>query len=45
MCVISCDNLITIPLDDLDDESVGHLDEITRARLDQAPRYSLHVVY
>ena len=44
-CVISCDNVITIPLDDLDDEPVGHLDEVTRARLDQSLRYSLDIVY
>ena len=44
-CVISCDNVITISGDDLDDEPVGHLDEITRARLDQALRYSLDIVY
>ncbi len=44
-CVISCDNVITIPLDDLDDEPVGQLDEVTRARLDQALRYSLDIVY
>ena len=44
-CVISCDNVITIPLDDLDDEPVGHLDEIARSRLDQALRYALDIVY
>ena len=44
-CVVNCDNVITIPVDDLDDEPVGHLDEITRARLDQALRYSLDIVY
>ena len=44
-CVINCDNVITIPLDDLDDEPVGHLDEITRARLDEALRYALDIVY
>ena len=45
MCVISCDNVITIPVDAFDDEPVGHLDEITRARLDQALRYALDIVY
>lgn len=45
VCVISCDNVITIPLDDLDDEPVGHLDEISRAQLDQALRYALDIVY
>lgn len=44
-CAISCDNVITVPLLDLDDEPVGHLDEITRARLDQALRYALDIVY
>jgi len=44
-CVISCDNVITVPLDALDDEPVGHLGEITRARLDQALRYALDIVY
>ena len=45
VCVISCDNVITIPIDNLDDEPVGHLDEITRARVDQALRYALDIVY
>ncbi len=45
VCVVSCDNVITIPIDDLGDEPVGHLDEVTRARLDQALRYSLDIVY
>ena len=44
-CVISCDNIITISLEDLDDQPVGNLDEITRARLDEALRYSLDIVY
>ena len=44
-CVISCGNVITIPLEDLDERPVGHLDEITRARLDEALRYSLDIVY
>lgn len=44
-CVISCDNVITIPIVDLDDQPVGHLDEVTRARLDEALRYSLDIVY
>jgi hypothetical protein len=45
VCVICCDNTITIPLGDLDDEPVGHLDEIIRARLVQALRYALDIVY
>jgi mRNA interferase MazF len=44
-CVISCDNLITVPLDDLDDEAVGRLDEATRVTLDTALRFALDIVY
>lgn len=44
-CVISCDNVIRIPLDALDEHPVGRLDEITRARLDEALRYALDIVY
>lgn len=44
-CVISCDNVITIPLEDLDDRPIGRLDEISRARLDEALRYALDIVY
>lgn len=44
-CVISCDNIITVPLDDLDDEPVGHLDEATRAALDISLRFALDIVY
>ena len=44
-CVISCDNVITIPIDTLDAEPVGHLDEVTRAALDEALRYALDIVY
>jgi len=44
-CVISCDNVITIPIVHLDDQPVGRLDELTRARLDEALRYSLDIVY
>jgi len=44
-CVISCDNVVMIPLEDLDGQPVGHLDETTRARLDEALRYSLDIVH
>lgn len=44
-CVVSCDNVITVPVDALDDEAIGHFDELTRARLDQALRYALDIVY
>ncbi len=41
----SCDNVITILLGDSDGQPVGHLDEVTRARLDDALRYSLDIAY
>ena len=44
-CVISCDNLITIPLDALEDTAAGHLDEPKRAVLDGALRYALDILY
>jgi mRNA interferase MazF len=44
-CVISCDNVITVPIEDLDDEPVGRLDEPTRAALDIALRFALDIVY
>jgi mRNA interferase MazF len=44
-CVISCDNVITVPIDVLDAQPVGHLDEVVRAALDRALRYALDVVY
>lgn len=44
-CVISCDNVITIPIEELDDEPVGHLDEIKRIELDRALRYALDIIY
>jgi len=44
-CVINCDNVITIPIVAFDDEPVGQLDEVARARLDQALRYALDIVY
>ncbi len=43
--VISCDNLITIPLALLDVEPVGHLDFSARIRLDRALRYALDIQY
>jgi mRNA interferase MazF len=43
--VISCDNVITIPLASLDDDSVGHLDLHRRAELDRALRYALDIQY
>ena len=44
-CVASCDNIITIPQQELDAEPVGHLDQVTRARLDAALHYSLDITY
>ena len=44
-CVISCDNVITVPIDVLDEEAVGHLDEVARAALDRALRYALDIIY
>ena len=44
-CVISCDNVITVPIDVLDARPVGHLDEVVRAALDRALRYALDIVY
>ena len=43
--VISCDNLITIPLELLDDKPVGHLDVAARVTLDEALRYALDIRY
>lgn len=43
--VISCDNIVTIGKHRLDPQPVGRLDEVTRARLDQALRYSLDIKY
>ena len=44
-CVISCDNIITVPVEALDGEPVGHLDEIKRSELDRALRYALDILY
>ena len=44
-CVINCDNLLTVPIDLLDTDPVGVLDEVSRARLDQALRYALDIIY
>ena len=43
--VISCDNVMTVPLDALDSEPVGRLDELARVQLDQALRYALDIAY
>jgi mRNA interferase MazF len=44
-CVITCDNVITVPRADLDPDPIGRLDEIKRAELDGALRYALDIVY
>ena len=44
-CVISCDNVMTIAMEHLDDEPVGRLDEVSRAAMDRALRYALDIVY
>jgi mRNA interferase MazF len=44
-CVISCDNVITVPIEVLDDKPVGHLNEVVRAALDHALRYALDIIY
>jgi len=43
--VISCDNVITIPIASLDDVPVGHLRLAGRIALDQALRYALDIQY
>lgn len=43
--VINCDNIITIGKQRLDPGPVGSLDEVTRARLDQALRFALDIIY
>ena len=43
--VITCDNVITIPMASLDAQPVGHLDLRVRADLDRALRYALDIQY
>ena len=42
---ISCDNVITVPVEVLDAVPVGHLGLEARVRLDQALRYALDLQY
>jgi mRNA interferase MazF len=44
-CVISCDNIITVSMIDLEPAPVGRLDEAKRFELDRALRYALDIVY
>jgi len=43
--VISCDNVITVPLVALDPKAAGRLDLDGRIRLDRALRYALDIRY
>jgi mRNA interferase MazF len=44
-CVVSCDNILTVPRAILDGEPVGRLDEVVRAQLDRALCYALDIRY
>jgi mRNA interferase MazF len=44
-CVINCDTILTVPLEDLDELPVGSLDVVKRSQLDRALRYALDIVY
>lgn len=44
-CVITCDNVMTVPKHALDPQSVGRLDEVKRAEVDRALRYALDIRY
>ena len=44
-CVINCDNILTVPLTDLDPQPVGRLSEVIRANLDRALRFALDIAY
>ena len=44
-CVISCDNIITVPTIAFDPEPVGRIGGSQRAELDQALRYALDIIY
>ena len=43
--VISCDNVITVPLDAFDTQPVGRLGPEARMQLDRALRYALDIQY
>ena len=45
VCVIMCDNVITVPLSDLDRRPVGRLNSEKRAQLDAALRFALDILY
>lgn len=44
-CVINCDNVLTVPVDSLDRNPVGRLNEVKRSELDRALRYALDILY
>lgn len=44
-CVINCNNILSVPVADLDPAPVGRLGEVKRAQLDQALRYALDIIY
>ncbi|WP_423920360.1 type II toxin-antitoxin system PemK/MazF family toxin [Candidatus Poriferisodalis sp.] len=44
-CVISCDNIVTVPITRLDPKPVGQLGALKQAQLDQALRYAMDIVY
>jgi mRNA interferase MazF len=44
-CVVTCDNILTVPKDALDPQPVGRLDEVKRAQVDRALRYALDIRY
>lgn len=44
-CVINCDTIVTVPIEALDRDPVGHLDELKRSELDRALRYALDILY
>ena len=43
--VISCDNMVTLPITSLTSRPVGRLTPAKRAQLDQALRYALDIQY
>jgi mRNA-degrading endonuclease toxin of MazEF toxin-antitoxin module len=43
--VITCDNIVTLPIDVLASTRVGHLGLGKRAELDRALRYALDIQY
>ena len=44
-CAINLDNILTVPITDLDPQPAGRLNEIARADLDRALRYALDIAY